>query len=227
MQLEPVDHFAHIVAANASRHAWCMLDKRVVSDQCGQLGAAFPALSAVIGDLIPMETVTAVLRGLLAEQVSVRNLRRILERLIDSTDPFLAPPPEVIDSSPDHPVYACDAEAAALTTYVRAGLAWQLRQQFGWNAGTVQAFLTGADLETELAHSSLNDDGAERILRAIAMEAGAISPNTRLPVILTQPESRVKLRALLTNELPLAVLTYDDLPPETPIQPMARISLSH
>jgi flagellar biosynthesis component FlhA len=224
---DPANHLVRIVAAHARRHAWCMLDQRVVSDQCGQLGFAFPALSAATRDLIPIETVTAVLRGLLAEQISVRNLRRILERLIDSTDPFLAPPPETIGGCPDHPAYAYNAEVATLTAYVRSGLAWQLRQQFGWSGGTVHAFLTDADLEMELARSSLDDDGADRILRAIALEVDAYPPGTRLPVILTQPENRAKLQALITNELPLTVLTYNDLPPATMIQPVMRISLSH
>jgi flagellar biosynthesis component FlhA len=85
----PWDPPMHLVVALAARlhaHASCFLIRRTVGAQLDQLELAFPELVQATRALISVEQVARVLRELVLQEVSVRNLRGILEQMLDYAD---------------------------------------------------------------------------------------------------------------------------------------------
>ena len=93
------------------------------------LEVAFPALVKTAESAVSVAQITAVLRNLAAEEISVRNLRLILERLSDYQLRNDASWPVVLDdAAPAFEVRKAVAEnhVAQLTRFVRAGMKRQI-----------------------------------------------------------------------------------------------------
>jgi len=73
---------ARVIGAEVLRSASRLLSVEEVEYELSKLQKAFPELVQAALTLIPLADLTRVLRGLLAERVSVRDLRAILERLM-------------------------------------------------------------------------------------------------------------------------------------------------
>jgi type III secretory pathway component EscV len=61
--------------------------RRSVEAALNELKKAFPTTVDAVNALAPIERITRVLRSLAAEQVSIRNLRRILGKLVEYEAP--------------------------------------------------------------------------------------------------------------------------------------------
>jgi type III secretion protein V len=156
-----------------------------------------PALVREALARVPLFTVAEVLRRLLCESVSLRNLRSILEALAGASE--LSP--------------------GALTERCRSALRRQLSHQHA-PEGTLFAHLLDPSAEEQLLPGkALDPDWVEGLLVA----ARALSTG----VVLTAPELRAPLRRLLEGSLPgLAVLSYAELAPELKIRPLGRLACS-
>ncbi|WP_242394652.1 flagellar biosynthesis protein FlhA [Anaeromyxobacter oryzisoli] len=172
------------------------------------LEPAAPALVREASRQLPAPLLADVLRRLLQERVSVRPLRTILEALLEA------------GGAPRGP--------AALTEAARRALRRHLAEVHA-GEGPLPALLL--------------DPAAERSLReAIAGEAIALDPAVGAallesvgaqldahrdpPVLLVSPDLRRPLRAFLAARWPrIAVLAYEELPPELAIRPLGRIEL--
>jgi type III secretion protein V len=83
--------------------------------------------------------------------------------------------------------------------------------------GTVREALAGEAL-------ALDPEVAARLLDALDHELGA---HAALPVVLASADVRRALRGLVAPRFPgLAVLAYEDLPPELPVRPVGRLALA-
>jgi hypothetical protein len=80
----PLGYMATAVETAVRAHAPCLVNRRTVQTQLDLLGQAFPDLVDVASALLPSELITGTLRALAREGRSTRNLRQILERLLDS-----------------------------------------------------------------------------------------------------------------------------------------------
>jgi flagellar biosynthesis protein FlhA len=217
---DPLEHLLLVLAAALRANAHRLLDRRVVDTQLERLEQVFPALVTLARDAAPLDEMVGLLRALLAEQVSIANLRRILERLLDRTDPFMAAPP--VGSATGN------ANRDDLVPFVRAALARQLQARHGHGTGTVIVYLLDRTIEALFGPGTTpEDEQHDRVLRAIEAEFAALEPTTVRPALLTTEAVRPALRAALAQELPrLTVLAYGDLPPDASVQPVARISLA-
>ena len=73
---------------------------------------------------------------------------------------------------------------------------------------------------------SLDPSLAHDILSAFRQELANLSPSAQKPVAITDMELRRFVRKMVELEFPqLAVLSYQELPPELNVQPVARISM--
>jgi len=80
---EPFDFLAHCLSTILYDHRVCFLDRRFVQRQLNTLKSSFPALVATATKYISLGQLTSILRNLLREQVSIRDLRLILDLLLD------------------------------------------------------------------------------------------------------------------------------------------------
>jgi type III secretory pathway component EscV len=143
-----------------------------------------------------------VLRDLLADGVSIRNLRRVVELLIR------------------YQTTEADARWPDPTAYIRMGLADAIANSTAYGATTtVIAYLLDPRLE-DVLRTAFNPSvgtpigaGAEVFLQVMRVRVAALNPLAVPLAILTQEDLARPLRALLREEFPtVKVLTFSELP---------------
>jgi type III secretion protein V len=153
---------------------------------------------------------TDVLRKLLQEQVSVRNLRGLLEALV-------AP--------------ATEGDAAQLAERCRLALARQISHQYA-NGGPLFAWLVDPAVEETLRAGGQGLDpkdagaileGVKRVARP-PQQAHAQGGRAPATVLLASADVRRVLRRLVEGAFPdVAVLTFNELDPELQVRPVGRL----
>lgn len=205
------DHLGYIIlvfAAELRRNGARVVSQRLADQHVSQLGKAFPAIERAVKEHIAPELLAGVLRALAGDEVSVRNLRCILERLLE---------------------YELFVGAGDRVGFVRAGLRDQIGHKLARGTQTLVVYLLDAAIEQALvtpAADGAGDEQRRQIVSAIRAEMAYLPPTAQLPVILTTPGAREPLRLLLAAALPrLRAVSYSDIAPDLNIQPVARISL--
>jgi type III secretion protein V len=165
-------------------------------------------------EAVPLQKIAEVLRRLVAENVPIRNLRIILEALV-----------EWGGREPD---------PARLAEHARAALKRQISFRAADRNRIIAAYVMQPSAEDVLesglqetptgAFLDLPDDQAQSILGQIG-DALAGTSSGAAPVVLAKSEIRRHLRAFLVqNGIELPVLAYQELAPEFNVQPLATIT---
>jgi type III secretion protein V len=202
----PIGFLILCLAAAVRQSAHALMTRDVADGLVGQLGSAFPALRAAADEHVPPDKLAPVLRELLLDGVSVRNLRRILELLIRY---------ETVERAN----HRTDA-----VTFVCEGLADLIAFTLARGTSTVVVYLLDPEIENALADGA-DETTAGRVSAAVRDELAFLPAMAQVPAILTHDESRRRLRDLLRPEFPrMRVLSYSELPPDYNVQPVARIS---
>ncbi len=174
----------------------------------------------VVEELVPgllsLGKVQKVLQNLLVEQVSIRDLRTILEQLAD-----FAPRTQDTD---------------LLTEYVRHALSRPITKQYQSKDGSIAVLTLEKEIEDIIEKSiqktdvssylALEPAGAEKILGRIkeAVESVASFLETS-PVILTSPVIRLHLRRLIGRFIPdLVVLSHSEIMPTVNVKTLKVIT---
>lgn len=172
----------------------------------------------LVPNLMTLGKVQKVLQNLLREQISIRDLRTILETMADYA-------PKVED--PD-----------VLTEYVRQALARPITKQYLAKDGTLSVMTLDRGVEdliqqsiqkTELtSYLALEPTVAEKILAKIREAAEAVTPMLETsPVLLASPLIRMYLRKLTERFLPeLVVLSHSEIIPNVQIRTLRVVSLN-
>ena len=174
-----------------------------------------PALvREVVPKLVSPVLLSDVLRRLAEEGVSLRGLREILGALAEWA-----------------PV---ERDPVALTEHVRSALRRQITSKYIGPTGALPVYLLDPMIEETIRESihktptgsylALEPALSRDILAAVGRTLGGVG---QLAVILTSAEIRRYVRRLVEAEFPqLAVLSYQELSPETQLQPLGRIKVS-
>ncbi|MEQ9498505.1 MAG: type III secretion system export apparatus subunit SctV [Deltaproteobacteria bacterium] len=182
-----------------------------------QLEQAFPALvKETVPKVVSPFQLTDILRRLIEEEISIRDLRSILQALAEWGQ--------------------VEHDTVMLTEYVRAALKRYISHKYTRGQNTLIVYLLDPQIEetvrSSIQHTSsgsylaLEPEITQEILSAVRTEVGSLPPTAQNPVILTTMEIRRYFRKLVELEFPhLAVLSYQELSPDMNIQPIARISL--
>ena len=123
-----------------------------------------------------------------------------------------------------------------LTEYVRAALRRQLTHQLTRGTNQLIVFLLHPELETAIrdamrytataCYVDLDPARLRRIIGSIREPLDALPGGVQTPQILTPMEIRSTVRRLVATSMPrLHVVSYQELKPDTDIQPIGRISL--
>jgi type III secretory pathway component EscV len=178
-----------------------------------EMGAVYPLLRQFVTDRVPTPLLVIALRDLVADQVPIKDLRRIAELCLRYAS-------------------VAAAEPAAFVNSVRAGLAEVIARRASQGSGTLVAWLLDDELERALA--SLDPDRPAEadlpvqvlLCAALRAELAKLPPLVAPPVLLASSDARSAARRLLRARFPqVSVVSYAEIPEHVNIQPVARLSV--
>ena len=183
-----------------------------------QLEKAFPAIvKEVVPKVVNVLKLTDILQRLVEEEISVRDLRGILQSLAEYGQ--------------------IEADNVMLTEHVRSSLRRYISHKYARGTGTLVVYLLDPQIEEAIrgsikrtssgTHLALEPELAQEIVQAVKSECGHLPPSAQRPVILTAMDIRRYVRKLLEYEFnpSFSVLSFQELSPDLNIQPVARISI--
>jgi flagellar biosynthesis component FlhA len=237
----PVGYVVLAAASDLQSHGGRLLDMDAVESALAQLGTAFPGLVAAVLEKFTAAAVTRVLRRLLADEVSIRNLRAILERLLayeyvaaDTLAEIVLDRRLAIDRLLDPEDEADQADRH--TEFVRAGLRSFISHKYSQGSGTLAVWLLDPEgierpILAELADRQGKGKGQpigratlERIRHAVRERRDA---GPHRPAILTVNQVATFLRHELRDEFPdIPIMAYQELVDDVSLVPLARIELA-
>jgi type III secretion protein V len=190
-----VDHLSQLLRKRAAS----FLGVQEVQAALTSLEAQSPALVKEALQKVPLPLMTDVLKRLLHEQVSIRNLRAILDALVAPTT---------------------EGDAAQLAEKCRVALARQISHQFS-QSGPLFAWLVDPAVEETLRQGGASIDPADA--GAIIEGVKRVARQGK-GVLLSSPDVRRLLRRLIEGPFPeVAVLTFSELDPELQVRPVGRL----
>jgi len=201
------------------RHASELLGRQETQALIDKFKESNPkVIEELIPDVLSLGKVQKVLQNLLKEQISIRDLRTILEQLADYGP-----------SSKDTDI---------LTEYVRQAMARPITKQFQSADGSLSVMTLDRGVE-ELIQSSiqrtevasflaLEPTVAEKLLVKLQEAVEAISPQIETsPVLLASPGIRHHLRKFVERFIPdLAVLSHNEIIPSVQIKTLKVVDLN-
>jgi type III secretion protein V len=180
-----------------------------------QMESQFPELVREVQRVLPVQKITEVFQRLVQEEVSIRNLRTILQSLIEWGQK--------------------EKEAVLLTEYVRSSLKRYISYKFSRGQNILTVYLLEPGLEEKIrkavrqtsagAYLALEPVTVKNLLTSVRKEVGNIMETNQRPVLLTSLDVRRYTRKLIEQEFyELPVLSHQELTEEITIQPLGRIS---
>lgn len=170
--------------------------------------------------LVPLPKITDVLRRLVSEAISIRDLRQILESIV-----------EWGETEKDLPL---------LTEYVRMGLKRQISHKFSNGSGILPVYLLEPAAEDMIKGSirqsptgsflALDPQAADKLIETLKMNeevAQAEGNLTARPVVLTSMELRRYLSNFFTSKMVIIpVLSFQELTAETRLRSLGQLKVS-
>jgi flagellar biosynthesis protein FlhA len=208
-------HLTEVLKAHADE----LLGRQDVQKLLDRLAQSSPkAVEELTPNNLSLGVIQRVLQNLLRERVSIRDLLTIVETLADYA---------TLSKDPD-----------ILTEYVRQKLARSIAKQYETSGGTLPVIALEQRMEDLLrekivrgeqgSYLSLEPAVAQKVLMSINQTLDRVSHLNSQPVILCSPGIRRHLRKLLDRFLPqVAVLSHNEITPQTKIQSLGMVSLSH
>jgi type III secretion protein V len=166
--------------------------------------------------VVPVQKMADIFRRLLDEGVSIRNLRIVLDALIEWGNK--------------------EQDVVLLAEYVRSALKRQICHSYADQQKVLHAFLLERDVEQVLRQAirqtsvggylALSDEDGARLLTTFHQHAERLAADKVQPVVLTSLDIRRFLRSLLVkNNIHVPVLSFQDLAPEFTVQPVVTIRM--
>ena len=213
-----IEHLILSFAEFLRRFGWCTIHRGSVQRQLTDLSLAFPALVKLAQSRRSDDYVTALVRALARERVSVQNLRAILEGMLDVDE---AGRGELEVAVP------ADSDAGDALSKVRTALGATIAHQAARGTDTIVAYLLDPAIERQAGQPpSEFDRHGEEILVALRKELAYLPATAQVPSLLTAKSVRLAVQQLVASEYPrMSVLAHEEMPAGRNIQPVARIAL--
>lgn len=178
---------------------------------------SFPDLVREVTRLIPLQKLTDIFRRLSQEQISVKDLRTILEALSEWAQ--------------------TEKDPVLLTEYVRSSLKRYISYRYSQGQSVLSVYVLDPEIEDLVrgaikqtsagSYLALDPDSVQLILQSVRNIVTAPPPGGQQPVILTAIDVRRFVRKLIELEFPdISVVSYQEIVPEIRIQPLGRIQMS-
>lgn len=205
------------LTATMKSHAADFIGVQETQDLLEQLEGPFPAaVQEVVPKQLGVQELSEILRRLVEEEVSVRNLRGILEILAERA--------------------RGERDPVVLVERVREGLARYITNQYARNDGSVIGYLVDRSIEDmvggavraneEGTYLALPPDVTRQILDGVGKCVESDIKSGRRPILLTNQNVRRYIKRIVTLEYPeVVVLGFQELDPAFQIQPMGRVTV--
>ncbi|MCK5893923.1 MAG: type III secretion system export apparatus subunit SctV [Endozoicomonadaceae bacterium] len=177
----------------------------------------FGELIKEVQRLIPVNKIAEIFQRLVSEDISIRNLRTILQSLV---------------------VWGHkEKEVVQLTEYVRGSLKRYISFKYSNGQNMLPVYLLDPDLEDTIrsgirqtsagAYLALDPMVTSKFVEVVKATIGRIGHLDNKPVLITSMDIRRYVRKLLEAEVyELAVLSHQELTEDITVQPLGRISLN-
>jgi type III secretion protein V len=178
---------------------------------------SFPDLIKEVTRLVPLQKLTEILRRLVQEQVSIKDLRTILEALSEWAQ--------------------TEKDTVLLTEYVRSSLKRYISYKYSLGQSVLSVYLLDPEIEDMIrgaikqtsagSYLALDPDSVQLILHSMRSTIVPSPPGAQPPVLLTAIDVRRFARKLIEGEFPeMPVISYQEVVPEIRIQPLGRVQLT-
>lgn len=178
---------------------------------------SFPDLIKEVTRLIPLQKMTDIFKRLIQEQVSIKDLRTILEALAEWAQ--------------------TEKDTVLLTEYVRSSLKRYISYKYSLGQSVLSVYILDPEIEDMVrgaikqtsagSYLALDPDSVQLILQGIRGTVTPPPPGGQPPVMLTAIDVRRFVRKLIEMEFPdLSVVSYQEVVPDIRIQPLGRIQIS-
>ncbi len=199
-----------------ARHASSFLGMQETKYLLDKMEERAPDLVREATRLLPVQRIAEIFQRLVQEQISIRDLRSILEALIEW--------------SPK------EKDTVMLTEYVRSSLKRQISYMYSKGQNMLPAILMDPNVEETIrkairqtsagAFLALDPNVTQQFLKAVDAAAGQYKLKTQRPVLLASMDIRRYVRRLIESDhYELPVVSYQELTPEISVQPVSRVKL--
>ena len=213
--MDPVDVVGYAMVHALRRHASQIIGIQEARQILAAGEQQWGELVREVQRVVPLQRAADLFRRLLDEGLSLRNLRGLLESMLEHA--------------------AREQDPAAFAEVVRAGMRRQICHAYAGPLGIIGAFIVDAEAELLLRNAVQQmGNGARLNLAEGAMAALVERVRAEMsvsrgpgPVVLTAVDLRRHLRGLLVNNgVDAPVLSFHDLLPDFTVQPLGTIRLS-
>jgi len=207
-----------------SYHLSCVLKKyteeflglQETRDLLSKAEKKYPELVKEVQRVLSLQKISEVFQRLVAEEVSIRNFKKIIEALIDwgqkEKDPVM------------------------LVEYIRCQLKRYICYKHCNGQNILPTFVLDSDIEELIRNNirqtstgsylALDPMTTQKVIDAIRDAVGDIATATSKPVLLTYMDIRRYVKVLISGEIEaLAVLSYQELTKDINVHPLGRITL--
>ncbi|MDR0755563.1 MAG: type III secretion system export apparatus subunit SctV [Puniceicoccales bacterium] len=176
----------------------------------------FPEIVREVQRVLPIQKITDIFQRLVQEEISIRNLKLILQCLIDWGQK--------------------EKEPVLLADYVRSNLRRYISYKFSEGRNVLSVYLLDPQVEEIVrkavrqtsagSYLALDPPTAKKLVKAIKDEVGEIHLLSHRPVLLTSMDIRRYIRKLIELEIyDLPVLSHQELTEEITIRPLGRVHI--
>jgi type III secretion protein V len=178
---------------------------------------SYPDLVKEVTRLVPLQKLTEIFRRLVQEQISIKDLRTILEALSEWAQ--------------------SEKDTVLLTEYVRSSLKRYISYKYSQGQTILSVYLLDPEIEDMVrgaikqtsagSYLALDPDSVQMILHAMRSTIVPTPLGGQPPVLLTAIDVRRFVRKLIEGEYPdMPVVSYQEIVPEIRIQPLGRVQLT-
>lgn len=214
--LEPTQLLSYHIALVLKKHAAEFIGIQETRALLTDMEARFPELAKEIQRVMPIHKIAEILQRLVGEGVSIRNLRSVMEALIEWGQK--------------------EKDSVMLTEYVRVALKRHISYRHSAGLNVLPAYLLAPAVEDTVRNAVRQTSGgsylaldpatSRQLLENIKKTVGDLTRSMHKPVLLTSMDIRRYMRKMIEQDLyELPVLSYQELTSEVNIQPLARVEL--
>jgi type III secretion protein V len=178
---------------------------------------SYPDLVKEVTRLVPLQKLTEIFKRLIQEQISIKDLRTVLESLSEWAQ--------------------TEKDTVLLTEYIRSSLKRYISYKYSQGKSTLSVYLLDPEIEDMIrgaikqtsagSYLALDPDSTQLILHAVRSTITPAPIDAQPPVLLTAIDVRRFTKKLIEGDFPeLPVISYQEIVPEIKIQPLGRIQLS-
>lgn len=181
-----------------------------------QMENSFGELVKEVQRVLPIQKMTEIFQRLVSEEISIRNLRAILESLVEWGQK--------------------EKDTVLLCEYIRSSLKRYISYKYSSGQNILPAYLLAPDVEEKIrgsirqtsagSYMALDPATAQRFVARAKQAVGDLHRGRSRPVIVVSMDIRRYVRKLIEMELyEVPVLSYQELTQEITVQPLDRITL--